>query len=98
MGARRKRGRRFARFGNVSRVRVPGLQPQPRSAQRRAKLVITNVQAVETVAPLRKAAIFLVTLGEEASAELLRLLSVEEVHRLSQEVARLGSRPRAQSE
>src|ERR1700722_10140130 len=98
MGTRRKRGRGFARLGTVSRVRVPGLQPQPRAAQRRAKLVITNLQAIETVSPLRKAAIFLVTLGEEASAELLRLLSVEEVHRLSQEVARLGSLPSDQTE
>jgi flagellar motor switch protein FliG len=60
--------------------------------------VITNVPAVETVSSLRKAAIFLVTLGEEASAELLRLLSAEEVHRLSQEVARLGTLPGEQTE
>jgi flagellar motor switch protein FliG len=60
--------------------------------------VITNIPTAETVSPLRKAAIFLVTLGEEASAELLRHLSGDEVHRLSQEVARLGSLPGEQTE
>jgi flagellar motor switch protein FliG len=60
--------------------------------------VITNIPTAETVSPLRKAAIFLVTLGEEASAELLRHLSGDEVHRLSQEVARLGALPGEQTE
>ena len=60
--------------------------------------MITNLQPAETIPPIRKAAIFLVTLGEEASAELLRHLSGDEVHRLSQEVARLGSLPGEQTE
>jgi flagellar motor switch protein FliG len=55
--------------------------------------VITNIPTAETISPLRKAAVLLVTLGEEASADLLRHLSGDEVHRLSQEVARLGSLP-----
>ena len=55
--------------------------------------MITNIPTPETISPLRKAAVLLVTLGEEASADLLRHLSGDEVHRLSQEVARLGSLP-----
>lgn len=55
--------------------------------------MITNIPTAETISPLRKAAVLLVTLGEEASADLLRHLSGDEVHRLSQEVARLGSLP-----
>jgi flagellar motor switch protein FliG len=60
--------------------------------------VITNIPTAETVTPLRKAAIFLVTLGEEASAELLRNLSEAEVERVSHEVARLGALPGEQSD
>ncbi len=42
---------------------------KPRPTERRAKHVITNIPTAETLSPIRKAAIFLVTLGEEASAE-----------------------------
>ena len=60
--------------------------------------MITNIPIAETVSPIRKAAIFLVTLGEEASAELLRHLSEHEVQKLSHEVARLGSLSGEQTE
>lgn len=60
--------------------------------------MITNIPTAETVSSIRKAAIFLVILGEEASAELLRHLSGDEVQRLSHEVARLGALPAEQTE
>jgi flagellar motor switch protein FliG len=61
--------------------------------------VITNAE--KPVAPLpglRKAAILLLTLGDEASAELLRNLEEEEVQLLSREVARLGTVTSEQAE
>ncbi len=47
---------------------------------------------------LHKAAILLVTLGDQASGELLKQLDEEEVQRLSKEVARLSSISTEQSE
>jgi len=46
---------------------------------------------VPAVSGLRKAAIFLVLMGEETSAEILRNLSQEEVQQVTSEVARLSS-------
>ena len=40
---------------------------------------------------LRKAAILLVSLGEQASAELIKRLPEKEIERVSQEVAGLGA-------
>jgi flagellar motor switch protein FliG len=45
----------------------------------------------ELIPGIRKAAILLVTLGEEASAELLKQLEEEEVQTIGREVARLNS-------
>src|SRR5438132_837243 len=50
-----------------------------------------NMLKPEAIPGLRKAAILLVTLGEEVSAELLRQLEEEEVQRIGREVARLTS-------
>src|SRR5580693_1954125 len=50
------------------------------------------------IAGIKKAAILLVTLGEEASAELLRQLEEDEVQELGREVARLNSVTAEQSE
>ncbi|HWB96528.1 MAG TPA: flagellar motor switch protein FliG [Bryobacteraceae bacterium] len=46
----------------------------------------------------RKAAVLLVTLGEETSADLLRHLTEDEVQQVSREVARVGSVPPEQAE
>lgn len=45
----------------------------------------------ETLTGLRKAAVLLVTLGEEASSEILRHCNEDEVHGLAREVARLNN-------
>jgi hypothetical protein len=45
----------------------------------------------ESAAGLRKAAMLLVVLGEQASAELLQQLSEEDVQKVSREVARITS-------
>ena len=43
-----------------------------------------------TIAPLRKAAILIVTLGEEVSKLLLKNMGEAEVQRLTEELARMG--------
>ena len=48
-------------------------------------------QAPEQISGPQKAAILLMTLGEEASAELMRQLSEDEIQRVSREVARTSS-------
>jgi flagellar motor switch protein FliG len=50
-----------------------------------------NLPKPEAIPGIRKAAILLVTLGEEASAELLRQLDEEEVQLIGREVARLNA-------
>src|SRR2546425_11951509 len=57
-----------------------------------------NLPRPEALAGLRKAAILLVTLGEEASAEVLRQLEDQEVQDLGREVARLTSVSAEQAE
>src|SRR6266550_9184336 len=57
-----------------------------------------NMLKPEAIPGLRKAAILLVTLGEEVSAELLRQLEEEEVQRIGREVARLTSVTAEQAE
>src|SRR5260370_30401316 len=58
-----------------------------------------NLPKPETLLPgIRKAAILLVTLGEEASAELLRQLEDQEVQDLGREIARLSSVTSEQAE
>ena len=54
--------------------------------------MILNTPKVQTAASgLRKAAVLLLTLGEETSAELMRQLSEDEVQSVSREVARIGT-------
>jgi len=57
-----------------------------------------NVPIPETIPGLRKAAILLVTLGEDVSAELLRQLEDQEVQELGREVARLNAVTSEQAE
>jgi flagellar motor switch protein FliG len=51
--------------------------------------MITNIPPGETISGIRKAAILLVVLGEEASADLLHQMTEDEVRKLSHEVARV---------
>src|ERR1700704_4537271 len=57
-----------------------------------------NLPRPEQLTGVRKAAILLVSLGEEVSAELLRQLEEEEVQELGREVTRLNSVTAEQSE
>src|SRR5580692_11928541 len=51
--------------------------------------MILNTTKDETVSSLRKAAMLLVVLGEQSSAELLQQLSEEDVQKVSREVAKI---------
>jgi len=53
--------------------------------------MIANIKRNEVIPGLRKAAILLVLLGEEASGQLLRELSEDEVQAVSREVARVST-------
>ncbi|MSV30639.1 MAG: flagellar motor switch protein FliG [Bryobacterales bacterium] len=53
--------------------------------------MVANLPKVSELPGIQKAAILLVSLGEEASAEILRELEEDEVQKLGREVARLGS-------
>jgi flagellar motor switch protein FliG len=53
--------------------------------------MIANLKRNESIPGLRKAAILLVLLGEESSAQLLRELSEDEVQSVTREVARLST-------
>jgi flagellar motor switch protein FliG len=53
--------------------------------------MISNVQKQQALPGIRKAAILLVSLGEQASAELLKQLEEDEVQMVSREIARLAS-------
>jgi len=57
-----------------------------------------NIPKPEPIPGIRKAAILLVTLGEEVSAELLRQLEEDEVQAIGREVARLNAVTTEQSE
>src|SRR6202140_764976 len=57
-----------------------------------------NLPKLELLTGLRKAAILMVSLGEEVSAELLRQLEEDEVQELGREVARISSVTAEQSE
>jgi flagellar motor switch protein FliG len=54
-------------------------------------LILNTAKTPEIVPGIRKAAVLLLTLGEETSSELLRQLSEEEVRSVSREVARTSS-------
>src|SRR6266699_2323214 len=57
-----------------------------------------NLPRPEAIPGIRKAAILLVTLGEDVSAELLRQLDDQEVQEIGREVARLNSVTSEQAE
>src|SRR5437016_13738183 len=57
-----------------------------------------NIPKPEPIPGIRKAAILLVTLGEEVSAELLRQLEEDEVQAIGREVARLSAVTTEQAE
>jgi flagellar motor switch protein FliG len=60
--------------------------------------MILNTAQNEPLAGVRKAAILLVSLGEQASAEILKQFDEEEVQAIGREVARMGSIPAEQAE
>ncbi len=60
--------------------------------------MVANLPKASELPGIQKAAILLVSLGEEASAEILRALEEDEVQKLGREVARLGSVPADQAE
>src|SRR5436190_4343290 len=61
--------------------------------------MIAEMQRAPVLMPgIRKAAVLLVTLGEEASAELLRQMPEDDVQRVSREIARLTSVSAEQAE
>src|SRR5580704_12010829 len=51
----------------------------------------TRTDQVDTLVPLRKAAMLLIVLGEQTSADLLTQLSEEDVQKVSREVTRITS-------
>ena len=57
-----------------------------------------GLSEVETMPPLRKAAVLLIVLGEESSSQLLQHLTEEEVQKVSREVAKLTSISTEQAE
>lgn len=55
--------------------------------------MITNADRPTVLSGLRKAAILMITLGEQASSEILKQLDEEEVQAIGREVARISSIP-----
>ena len=60
--------------------------------------MILNTKSEETITGLRKAAMLLIVLGEQASADLMQHLSEEDVQKVSREVARITSISSEQAE
>ena len=60
--------------------------------------MILNTIKEEAISGLRKAAMLLVVLGEQSSAELLQQLSEDDVQKVSREVARVTSISSEQAE
>src|ERR1051325_6748322 len=58
----------------------------------------TNNQSEDSISGLRKAAMLLIVLGEQASADLMQHLSEEDVQKVSREVARITSISSEQAE
>jgi len=54
-------------------------------------MILNTTKTAVTISPLRKAAVLLLTLGEETSALLMRQLSEDEVQAVSREVARTSA-------
>ncbi|SPF55016.1 Flagellar motor switch protein FliG [Candidatus Sulfopaludibacter sp. SbA4] len=53
--------------------------------------MILNTKSEETISGLRKAAMLLIVLGEQASADIMQHLSEDDVQKVSREVARITS-------
>src|SRR5579884_3132542 len=53
--------------------------------------MIANVAATEVMSGLKKAAMLLILLGDKPSAEIIKLLTEDEVQLVSREIARLES-------
>jgi flagellar motor switch protein FliG len=60
--------------------------------------MILNAQAEETLSGLRKAAMLLIVLGEQASADVLTHLAEDDVQKVSREVARISAISSEQAE
>jgi flagellar motor switch protein FliG len=60
--------------------------------------MIANIKRNELISGLRKAAMLIVLLGEEASVQLMRELSEEEIQSVSREVARISTIPNEEGE
>ena len=54
-------------------------------------MIVNAKPDTETLSPLRRAAMLLIVLGEQSSAELLQQLSEDDVQKVSREVARITS-------
>jgi flagellar motor switch protein FliG len=61
-------------------------------------MILNSNPKTEPISGLRKAAILLITLGEQASADILTQLAEEDVQRVSREVARVSSITTEQAE
>lgn len=61
-------------------------------------MIVNTAQSNLTLSGIRKAATLLVTLGDQASAEILKQFDEEEIQAVSREVARMGSITAEQAE
>jgi flagellar motor switch protein FliG len=61
-------------------------------------MILNTKTSEETLSGLRKAAMLLVVLGEQASADLLQQLAEEDVQKVSREVARITAISSEQAE
>lgn len=61
-------------------------------------MILNATPKTEQITSLRKAAILLIILGEQSSADVLQLLSEEDVQRVSREVARINAISTEQAE
>src|SRR6185312_14735775 len=61
-------------------------------------MIFNNKTETETLSGLRKAAMLLIVLGEQASADILMQLSEDDVQRVSREVARITAISSEQAE
>ena len=69
-----------------------------RERECRPMILNTTKTEAETAAGLRKAAMLLIVLGEQASADLLQQLSEDDVQKVSREVAKITAISAEQAE
>jgi flagellar motor switch protein FliG len=60
--------------------------------------MINNIDRPVVIPGIRKAAILMITLGDQASGQILKQLDEEEVHAIGREIARISSIPTEQAE